>query len=94
MFVGGSFDFGERDHHFIQHACRELLAFVVIGITGLGRDREAWRHGQAGVGHFGQVRAFAAQQIFHRGVAFGFAIGEQINIFLRHYFQYLLKDIS
>ena len=33
----------------------------------LGREREAGRHRQAEMGHFGEVGALAAEQVAHRG---------------------------
>ena len=46
-----------------------------------GRDREPRRNGQTDARHFGQVRAFAAEQRFHFSVAVGFAVAEIINVF-------------
>ena len=43
------------------------------------RNREPRRHGQSDSGHFGQVRAFAAEQPFHFSVSVGFTFPEVIN---------------
>ena len=61
--------------NLFPHSLRELLAQVVVLITGFGCDREAWWDRQAGVNHLGQVRAFATQEIAHVFVAFA----EKIN---------------
>ena len=69
------FDVG---HDFGHDLVIDLTAiFVVLG-AGFGRDGEALGHGQADVGHFSQVGAFAAQQLAHLGVAFG----EQVHVLL------------
>ena len=44
-----------------------------------GRNREAWRHRQAEIGHFGKVGALAAQQVAQAGFALGLAIAESID---------------
>src|SRR4029453_5954273 len=43
------------------------------------RNREPRRYGQTYSGHFGQVRAFAAEQPFHFSVSVGFAFSKVIN---------------
>ena len=39
-----------------------LLPVLVVEVAGVGRDREARRHRQAGVGHLGEAGALAAEQ--------------------------------
>ena len=56
----------------------DLAAVVVILGAGLGADGEALGHRHAGVGHLGQVRALAAQDLAHVLIAFA----EQIKILL------------
>ena len=53
---------------------------VVLG-AGFGGDGETLGDGQADVGHFGQVRAFAAQQLTHVRVA----LGEQVAVLFAHF---------
>ncbi len=48
--------------------------------ASLGLDGEARRHGQAGVGHFGQASTLAAQIVFHLAVAIGFAAAKGISV--------------
>ena len=42
--------------------------------------REAGRHGQADVGHLGEVGALAAEQVLHLGVAVRLAAAEEIDV--------------
>ncbi len=60
----------QRGHDLLPQAWRGTASPLrVIRVAGLGRDREARRHGQPGVGHLGHARALAAEQVAHRGVA-------------------------
>ena len=56
----------------------ELAAHVFA--AGFGLNGESGRNGQAGIGHLGQARAFAAQLVLHLAVAVGFAAAKEINI--------------
>jgi len=67
-------------HDLGEDAAVDLLAVLIVLGAGLGGDGEALGHGQADVGHLGQVGALAAQQLPHVGVA----LGEQIAILLTH----------
>ena len=58
----------------------DAAAVLIILGAGFGGDGEALGNGQADIGHFGQVRALAAQQLAHVGVAFG----EEVHILFRH----------
>ncbi len=60
-------------------AVGKAFALLVEAQARLGRDREAGGHRQSGAGHLGKARAFTAEQLFHRAVAFF----EEIDI-LRH----------
>ena len=53
---------------------------VEVG-ADLGGDGEAGRHRQAEIGHFGEVRALAAEQIAHVGLALGLAVAEGVDPF-------------
>src|SRR5439155_26342577 len=43
------------------------------------RDREARRHGDPEVDHLGEVRALAAEEVLHRGVAVGLPLTEEVE---------------
>ena len=60
----------------------QRLAGGEVVVARLGRDGEAGRHGQAGVGHLGQAGALAAEQVAHRGVAFGAPAAEGVDVAL------------
>jgi len=81
------FELLELGLELLQHPLG-IFAFVrgVIGAR-FGRDREARRHRQARVRHFGEVGALAAEDRLHRGIAFGVLFPETIKIdifFLGH----------
>ena len=46
---------------------------VIVNPGGTGRPR---------VGHLGEARAFAAEQVLHRAIAVGLAVAEEIHVFL------------
>jgi len=75
------FDLGHGGLQLLLESGRKLVVMLVIVNAGLGADGEAGRHRDADVGHLGQVGALAAENIFHRGVAFGAAGGERVNVF-------------
>jgi len=54
------------------------LVGVVVG-ADFGRDREAGRHRETDAGHFGEVRAFAAEEGLHRAVAVSFAVAPGVD---------------
>ncbi len=56
---------------------------AILGVLGadFGCDSEAGRHRHAEKVHFGEVRAFAAEEIAHGGIAFCFAVSKCINSF-------------
>ncbi len=57
-----------------------LRLLLVVDVADLGRDRESRRHGEPGVGHFGQAGAFAPEQVLHGAVAVGSAVPEEIHV--------------
>ena len=61
-------------HHF------SLSILSVFG-ADFRRDGEARRHGHTQQIHFGQIGAFAAQEIAHRGFAFSFAVSKRVDSF-------------
>ena len=69
----------------------DLLPVLVVLGTRLGGDGKALGHGQADVGHLGQIGALAAQELAHIGVA----LGEQVDIFVSHCtFLQFLSDVQ
>ena len=52
----------------------------VIDVADLGRNREPGRHRQSGVGHLGETRAFAPEQILHLAASIRLAIAEEIHV--------------
>jgi hypothetical protein len=76
-------DMRKRRRDLCLQVIRIALRIGVIIGADLGRDGEARRHRQAEIGHFGKVRALAAQQIFHVRFAFGLAVAEGVDP-LRH----------
>ena len=53
---------------------------LVVERAGFGRDRETGRNRQPGVGHLGEARALAAEQVLHRAIAVGLAAAEEIDV--------------
>ena len=66
----------------------DLLAVLIVLGAGLGGDGEALGHGQADVGHLGQVGALAAQQLTHVGVA----LREEVHILCCHLLHSFLQS--
>src|ERR1700694_440201 len=79
LLAGLLLDVVQRLDRLLPHAIRELLARRVIGVAGLGRDREAGWHRQPGARHLGHARPFAAEQVAHALVPFF----EQVHPFLQ-----------
>ena len=71
-----------RSSDVVPQPVGKLLAGREVVVAGLGRDGEAGRHRQAGVGHLGQAGAFAAQQVAHRRVAFCVPAAEGVQVTL------------
>ncbi len=75
-------------HDFGHDLIVDLPAvFIVLG-AGFGGDGKTLGNRQADIGHFSQVRAFAAQQFAHGGVA----LGKQVYILLAHGESNLLSE--
>ena len=77
----------------LAHAGFEILAILLdgaerafgprvarIGVlhAGLARDGESGRHGQPDVGHLGEVRALAAEDRLHAGVALSYVVALRV----------------
>ena len=56
------------------------LAILIVLGAGFGRNSKALGDRQTDVGHFRQIGALSAQKLPH----FAVALGEQINVFVRH----------
>ena len=71
----GHFDvIAETFYHFV------LTKLSVLG-AHFGGDGETGGHGHAQKVHLGQVGAFTAKEVAHRGVALGVSVAERINSF-------------
>ena len=81
--AGTLLDLAHRADDVVPEAIRELLAGREVVVAGLGRDREAGRSGQAGLGHLGEARAFSAEEVLHPGVALGRAVAPGVDVALR-----------
>ena len=66
--AGDPADLRQRLLDLAAQLFRILLVVRVIVGADVGGDREARRHRQAEIGHFGESGALAAQQIAHRGL--------------------------
>ena len=73
----------DRGEDVVPQPGRQGLASLEVVVAGLGRDREAGRHRQAGIRHLGEPGALAPEQVAHRAVAFGAAASEGIDVALR-----------
>ena len=76
-------DMGERRVHLgRQFGGVGALVGIEIGADFCG-DREAGRDGEAEIGHFREIRPFAAEQVLHPALALGLAVAEGVDPF-RH----------
>jgi len=82
LLAADSFGLLERLFNLLEDLGHDDLAVVVVAGAGLGGDRKALRNRQAEIGHFGEVRTLAAEQIAHARVA----LAEEIDILMRHVF--------
>ena len=82
LLAGDLLHFFNIFHNLGENLVIDLAAILIILGAGLGGNGEALRHRQADVGHLSQIRALAAQQLAHIGVA----LGEQVTILLAHGF--------
>ena len=71
---------------------RNFVAVFEEEVADFCRDGEARRHGHAGLAHFGESRAFAAEDVFHLAVAVGRASAKRVNVFL--HFESLSPDFG
>ena len=69
--------------HLLLDRRGNLAAFLVVDGADRRRDREACGHRQLRVGHLGEARAFAAEQILHRAIAIGLAVAEVVDVLAR-----------
>ena len=68
--------------HLAVEALGHPLAELIEQVADLGRDRESRRHRHAGVGHFRQAGALAAEQVLHGACPVSLSAAEKINVFL------------
>ena len=78
---------GQSGVNLLDDILADGLAVLIVAGASLGGDGEALRHRKTDLGHLGKVRALAAQQVAHAGVAFL----KQVHI-LRHAVCSSLKD--
>ena len=72
---------GERGFHIgLQRGWISFAVLIVMGADFRG-DGEARGDRQAQIAHLRQVRALAAEQVLHGGLAFRLAVSERINPF-------------
>ena len=88
LLTSDLFHLGNVVHDLTLDFFVDPAAVLIVLGAGLGGDSESLRNRQPNVGHFGQVRTFAAQKVAH---VFG-TFGEQVNIFVCHS-SYLLENV-
>ncbi len=74
-------------HNFVLDFPIDGTSILIILGTCLGGDGKTLRDGHTQIGHFGQVRALAAQQLPHRAVA----LGKEVHKFFLHLECFLLS---
>ena len=79
--AGEPADLGERRLDLAPELRRIALAVPVEVGADLGGDGEAGRHRQAEIGHLGEVRALAAEEIAQPRLSFRLAVAEGIDPF-------------
>ncbi len=82
LFAADLLHLGEALVNLLLDIVIDLTAVGVVLGAGLGRDGEALRNRHAGLGHFGEVRALAAEELTHVLIA----LGEHVNEFFSHFF--------
>ncbi len=80
--AGRPFDLADGVEDVVPQAVGQLLPGREVVVAGLGGDGEAGRHRQARVGHLGETRALATEQVAHRRVALGAAIAPGVDVAL------------
>ena len=79
LLAADLFGFRQSGVDLLDDVLTNDLAVLIVAGAGLGGDSETLRDRKADLGHLGKVRALAAQQVAHAGVAFL----KQVHI-LRH----------
>ena len=82
-FAGLPLDLLDGLEDVVPQPVGELLAVREVVVARFGRDREAGRDGQPGVGHLGQAGALAAEQVAHRRIALGATSAPGVDVALR-----------
>src|SRR5262249_43902917 len=80
-------DFFDAPERVFDVAAQRIGVLAAVGVeirAHFGGDGEAGRHRNAQIGHLGQARAFAAEEIFHLRVAVGLSPAEEVHELLRH----------
>ena len=82
LLLGRPLDDGESALDLVPQPRRHLLAGREVCVAGLGRDREAGRDRELGIGHLGESSTLPTEEVAHLGVAFGLAVGKEVDPFL------------
>ena len=82
FWPGSSSSFASASSFWVEDIRGRLVAAVKVKPTGGSYDGKAGRNRQAGIGHFRQASAFAAQDVFHRAIAVGLTASKKINVLL------------
>ena len=80
LLADESFHLGEVLEDLSLDLGGDLLAVLIVAGAGLGAYGEALGDRHADVGHLSQVRALAAKELAHVGVA----LGKQVNVLFAH----------
>ena len=80
LLAGGLLELADVLEHLVHDVVRDHASVVVVARAGLGGDREALRHRESETRHLREVRALAAQQLAHVGVAFRLARAEEVHV--------------
>jgi hypothetical protein len=65
--------------HFLVNGLRDFFAAFIVNSADFSANGKARGNRHASVGHLGQSRAFATQDILHGPVALGLAVPKEIN---------------
>ena len=80
--AGPLLDLAHRLEDVVPEAVGKLLAGREVVVAGGRGDREAGRRRQARLGHLGEARALAAEQVLHPAVALGRALAPGVDVAL------------
>ena len=76
-------------HFILKQFFDFLLPYLIILITAISSDCEAWRHWHTDEVHLSKVCTFTAESLAHLRITFCLSIAEGVNSFLSHNFSFL-----